>query len=381
MMQDEKVVIIIPTYNEALVISDTIHQVFATTAAIPDKKISVLIFDSNSTDNTAVIVQSLQAQYETLHLLSEQQKSGLGSAYWQAMHHAMHDLHADIVVEFDADLSHQPKYLIPMLAAMDQQDVVVGSRYVSGGSIPASWPLHRKFLSIFGNLTARSLLSPKYRDLTSGFRATRCSVLKKLMPQQFLSNQYAYKLHLMWLLHQHKVRVLEIPIEFVDREKGVSKLPKHSIVDSLRVLLMLRLSTLKRYLSMCLVGLLGMVVQLVTYNLLRFNLPPLKAAQIAVLVAIIHNYLLNNRYTFKRKSPLRSMQKMKSLTLFSAYSLMMINMQSYLLNWAILRFGRGYIVENSLFFSVIVIGSVINYFFYSKLVWRFNEPAYSIPAI
>ena len=158
----------------------------------------------------------------------------------QAMRHALEQLHADIIVEFDADLSHQPQYLISLLDALKQYDVAIGSRYVRGGAIPNNWGLHRKILSVLGNYVARIILTMRYKDFTSGFRATRRNVLLDVLPSHFLSNQYAYKLHLLWILHKSKAKICEVPIQFIDREKGVSKLPTNSINDSLRVIFTLR---------------------------------------------------------------------------------------------------------------------------------------------
>lgn len=246
----EKVIIIIPTYNEALVIENTIHQVFALTSALPYFDIQVLVFDSASTDNTQEIVRDLMQTYKSkLMLQIESHKTGLGSAYLKAMDYALHQLKADIIVEFDADLSHQPKYFEPILNAIKDCDVVVGSRYIKGGSIPSNWGMHRKLLSLLGNYIARIILTRRFQDFTSGFRATRSAILVDILPDKFLSNHYAYKLHLMWLLHKAQVNLLEFPIQFVDRKYGLSKLPANSIRDALRVIFTLRYHEIKKYLK------------------------------------------------------------------------------------------------------------------------------------
>lgn len=232
----KKVVIIIPTYNEELVIGDTIQLIFEATELRSDLyDIHILVFDSASTDNTQSLIQSLQLKYNHLHLQTESHKTGLGSAYHQAMQYALHVLSADIIVEFDADLSHQPKYLIPMLQALENQDVVVGSRYISGGCLPDNWGWQRRLLSKLGNIFIKKMLNLPYHDLTSGFRMIRREALLKVLPEQFISNQFAYKIELYWQLFAHGYQISEYPIEFVDRTKGHSKLPKGSIQDSLRV--------------------------------------------------------------------------------------------------------------------------------------------------
>lgn len=245
-MQIEKVVIIIPTYNEEEVIADTISAI----SEIRDNEfgfdIHVLVFDSASSDNTQEIVRNLLLTYPWLHMETEGSKSGLGSAYMQAMRHAVFNLEADIIVEFDADLSHQPKYLIPMLLKTKTHDVVVGSRYVQDGSIPDNWALRRKLISILGNQIARLFLTKKYKDFTSGFRLTKQSAILKVLDTNFISDHYAYKLQLLWLLHKNGADIYEYPIDFIDRVKGRSKLPANSIVDSLKVLFLLRYFELKR---------------------------------------------------------------------------------------------------------------------------------------
>ncbi|WP_045097236.1 glycosyltransferase family 2 protein [Legionella fallonii] len=368
-MSMKTVVVIIPTYNESLVIEETIHQVFKATSS-SEFSFHILIFDSCSTDNTQDVVSRLQEVYPQLHLITEPQKTGLGSAYLQAMRHALNRLGADIVVEFDADLSHQPHYLLPMIETMRDHDVVVGSRYIKGGSIPHNWGWHRKFLSKFGNIVARIILIPKYKDFTSGFRATHYLALNKALPKQFISNHYAYKLELLWNLHKTKAKITEYPIAFVDRVQGISKLPANSIFDSLRVLAILRFKELKPYLSMCVVGFVGLILQCLAYNSLRFYCTPFIAAQLAVLVAIINNFILNNRVTFKNRN---LKLRFKSFAFFVSYSLVMVGFQSNWMRLGISYWGSGLLKENLIMFSGVVVGSVLNYLFYSRMIWRKKE--------
>lgn len=366
----KKVVVIIPTYNEAAVIQDTIRQVFAQLETVPDHQGLVLIFDSNSGDETRIRVEAIQKDYPDLHLQGEAHKSGLGSAYLQAMTYALDVLEADIIFEYDADLSHQPKYIPDMIKALQNCDVVLGSRYVPGGSIPANWQFHRKIFSILGNYVARLFLTSKYKDFTSGFRATRGAILKKVLPEKFLSDHYAYKIHLLWLLHQAKARVQEYPIEFVDRDKGVSKLPRNSVADSLRVVGILRLKELGLYFKMCMVGSIGIVLQLLVYNLLRTLLLPYAASMIAVLTAILSNFTLNSQFTFKKQAVTRKLKgKVKKLTGFVLYSLGIILLQSIWVTAGTRFLGRGFFKENILLGVGIILASFCNYYIYSRRIW------------
>ncbi len=241
----QHVVVIIPTYNEAKIIAKTITDVQAKTRHIQDYAISLLIFDSNSTDNTQTIVKSLQQQHDNIYLETEPGKSGLGSAYIQAMQFAIQILKADIIFEFDADGSHQPKYIPEMLSYFNKGfDMVNASRFVDGGKLPDDWSWDRRLLSVLGNYIARLFLTNKIKDHTSGFRATRARLLEKIELNKIISKNYAYKIQLIWEAYCLGAKIVEHPIEFIDRTEGQSKFPKHNARESL--LLVLRLS-LRRF--------------------------------------------------------------------------------------------------------------------------------------
>jgi len=373
----EKVIIVIPTYNEAQVITQTITQLEQVFAKIDATKyeMHILICDSNSPDRTADIVKQLQSQYQNLHLIIEPQKSGLGAAYMQAITYAIDKLNADIVFEFDADGSHQPKYLPAMLDEFTHgADVVVGSRYVKGGRIPSDWGIDRKILSGGGNLIARLFLTWKYKDFTSGFRGTRATLLKKIALNKLLSKSYAYKLHLFWLLHKARAKIIEYPIEFIDRKIGYSKFPKNNICESLKVVTLLRYYELKRYIQLCLVGLVGMIVQLILFNLLRLiHIPAVLANLIGIEIAIISTFILNNIFTFKDYKMTREhgiKHITKKFTQFNLCSIGSILIQTGLLALSIAIFGIGFWRENITVFVGIIIGSIINYFIYSRWIWK-----------
>jgi dolichol-phosphate mannosyltransferase len=248
----------------------------------------------------------------------------------------------------------------------------LGSRYVSGGSIPKNWELHRKLFSIVGNYVARCILTLKYKDFTSGFRATRRHQLLQILPKQFITNHYAYKIQLLWLLHKNKALILEYPIEFIDRSMGYSKLPKNTIIDSLNLVFTLRYHEIKDYLKMCFVGSLGILVQFGVYNFLRHmtHLSPFDASQIAVFAAIINNFILNNKFTFKTKNKISRFLKMKRLILFTLYSLTIIKLQSYWMHFGINYFGGGSLHENLIMGSGIGLISLLNYYIYSRHIWK-----------
>lgn len=375
-MSKENVIIIIPTYNEEENIAKTIDLILTQTDSLEDYKVGILVFDSHSNDATADIVQQIASANSLVHFEQEPQKTGLGSAYMQAMRIAMDKLNADIIFEFDADGSHQPCYIAPMLQLMKNNDVVVGSRYIHGGSIPADWGFSRKFLSLAGNVVARLLLTRKYKDLTSGLRATRTSILRKILPGKFLSNHYAYKLQLYWLLYYAKARIAEYPIVFIDREKGKSKLPKNSIYDSLRVLFTLRLKALKQYITMCCVGSLGALIQFTIYNCLRnWHYSTFVSSQLAIIAAMLSNFIFNHYVTFKHntKVKLNKTTFFSRFTQFLIYSICMIYLQSTWVYLSVNYFGSGTLKENIIVAIGIYLGSILNYLFYSNIIWPKTE--------
>lgn len=366
-----KVVIIIPTYNESQMVEETINQVFKSVQDSDKYEVHLLIFDSASQDETPIIVARLQKIYSRLHLQTEPQKSGLGSAYYIAMVYAMNELDADIVVEFDADLSHQPKYLIPMLEKMEHYDVVMGSRYTKGGRVPSNWGWYRKLLSKLGSYTGRLFLAREIKDFTSGFRATRTTILRKILPKQFISPNFAYKLELLYLLHLNKAQLYEMPIDFIDRYKGKSKMGPLQIVDSLKVVFQLRWARLTQYFVMCGVGITGMLVQVLVYNMFRMIANPLFATNIAVTMALINNYILNNRYTFTYRNSSHIRENKNKFALYILYSCFIIILQGKWLKFTLYLYGSGFWKENLLVFCGIVLGSVINYFVFSKVIWKY----------
>ena len=373
----QHVIIIIPTYNEGETLGQTIDNLNIIISKITDFSVDILVFDSKSQDNTVNIVKIAQKQYKNIHLREEPQKTGLGSAYTQAMQIAMDELNADIIFEFDADGSHQPKYIPEMLDKIKQgADVVVGSRYVKGGTMPKDWGFHRKLLSWGGNIIARSVLSPKYRDLTSGFRASKTSFLRKIDLNKILSKDYAYKLHIFWALHELGAKIIEHPIDFIDREHGQSKLPKNSIKDSLRVVFTLRLRKLKRFIKMGFIGASSAVLQIAIFNLLRLEIPLTLATLISIECAVLNNFLLNNWITFKdNKISRRERKKLLSKFIqFNIASIGSIVIQTSLVKLSTIFFsGRHLLAENISMIAGIGIGAVLNYFIYSRVIWKINK--------
>ncbi len=222
-----KPLVLIPTYNE----KDNVQRaVTGVRAAVPQA--DVLVLDDNSPDGTGALADEIAAGDPRVFVRHRAGKEGLGKAYldgfgWAARHGY------DAVVEMDADGSHRAADLPALLAAADHADVAIGSRWVPGGSV-VNWPLHRKVLSVGANTYTRLLLDMPVRDATAGFRAYRLSALDAMGLRGVESQGYCFQIDLTWRAVRAGLVVLEVPITFVEREVGTSKMSSDIIAEALR---------------------------------------------------------------------------------------------------------------------------------------------------
>lgn len=363
-----KLVVVIPTYNEKDNVGATIDNLVKIFDQLPQKhQAEILVIDDNSPDGTAEIVKQKSKLEPRIKLLPNRQKAGLGAAYIKAFRYAMDKLVADAIFEYDADGSHQPRYIPGMIAELDRgADVVVGSRYIPGGSMPDNWGLNRKLISYLGNFIARSVLwTWQYKDMTSGFRLTRTKFLKQVDLDNLLSKQFAYKIHLYYALHRLGAKIVEFPIDFIDRSKGKSKFPRNNVVDSLRVVFTLRWRQNEKLFKVSLVGGLGSVVQLIAYNLFRLGMNVAFAQNLSIETAIVSNFIFNNIWTFKEKS--WSLVRFFKFNLSSFGSLII---QNIVLLGGIRLLGQSMKIENILVTIGIILGAIWNYLMYTRVVWK-----------
>ena len=211
------VLVTIPTYNEADSVSKIIDRV---RAAVPDA--DVLVVDDGSPDGTGDIADRMAAVDERVHVLHRTAKQGLGAAYVAGFRWALQRGYAT-VVEMDADGSHQPEQLPRLLAALTHADLVLGSRYVPGGRVE-NWPRRREALSRGGNAYTRLLLGVSLKDATGGYRAIRADALRGIDLDDVASQGYCFQVDLAWRAVRAGLRVVEVPITFVEREEGTSKM-------------------------------------------------------------------------------------------------------------------------------------------------------------
>lgn len=221
--------IVIPTYNEKENIVKLIPEVLK-----QDKSIDILIVDDNSPDGTGSIVGGLAKKNQQIHILHRKGKLGIGSAYIAGFKYGLKNKY-DLIVSMDADLSHNPKYLPEIIAASSKYDLVLGSRWTKGGGV-TGWPWHRYVMSWGANLFSRVLLRLKPKDVTTGYRCYKREVLEKIKLDTIVSTGYAFFEELIYRTQKAGFNIGEVPIIFVDRKIGQSKIDKKEIITSAKAI-------------------------------------------------------------------------------------------------------------------------------------------------
>ena len=372
-----KIVIVMPSYNEAKSVPKMVSELSTILPHIKDHQVELLYVDDSSPDGTADIVKGLQKKYKWLHLLVNPKKEGLGAAYAAGMPYAMQELHADWLMEMDADFQHPPKD-IPRLVEQIAHgyDYIVASRYVPGGSIPAAWGFSRKFLSVVGNLVARAcLILPTIHDVTGGFKLSR---VKGFMDEfdftTLLSKRFAYKIHIFFYMIQKGAKVKEVPFAFGNREEGESKIIKNELQETLRVIFLLQLHNpkIRRFIKFGIVGGTGLVLQTIifeVFGVFTTILSPQMAAIVGGEVAIISNFTLNNAWTFKD-------HQVTGLKIFGKF--LQFNLTSLIalaIQFVIVGIGQAVAQGNKIiiqffYFGAIFLVLVTNYFIYNRFIWK-----------
>lgn len=222
-----RVTVALPTYNE-------LENLGLIAPEIVGHGYRLLVIDDNSPDGTGKLADSLARDVPEISVLHRDEKLGLGPAYAAGFDRALAD-GAEIVVEMDADFSHNPADLPRLIEAIEGgADVAIGSRYVSGGSTP-DWPMLRQVISRGGNLYARTMLGIPVRDATAGFRAYTADALAKLPFRDAEASGYGFQVEMAWRAHQAGLRVSEVPIAFRDRKRGESKMGLPIVIEAMRL--------------------------------------------------------------------------------------------------------------------------------------------------
>jgi dolichol-phosphate mannosyltransferase len=370
----EKVVIIMPTYNEAKNIGKMIKELFTVEfPKIEKADMHLLVVDDNSPDGTGKIGEEAMSKHENLHLVTGE-KEGLGMAYIRGMKYAMKELKADAVMEMDSDFQHPPAYVAPMVKAyIEGADYAIGSRYIPGGSVPKEWPMFRKAVSYFGNLFIRIvLMKPKLHDLTTGFRLTKVKgVLDKIDLDNLMEPQrFAYKVDLLYQSVKNAKKVVEVPLQFATRKQEKSKFATKEMIATFKVAIILGIKDKQRFIKFGTVGFAGYVVNASTLWLFtKQMLPGPLAWAFSTELAIINNFIFNNIWTFKSEK----IQGFKRL-LFKFFQFNLAAMGALIIQTTVgsvsdYFFGVQY---RQLALPVIVVFMVLpyNYFMYNAVIWK-----------
>jgi dolichol-phosphate mannosyltransferase len=228
-----KALVIIPTYNESENIKNIISEVLK-----QDEIIEVLVVDDNSPDKTAELVKKMMQSENRIKILQRRSKMGLGSAYVAGFRYALANDY-DYIIEMDADFSHDPKVLPEMIKAMENNDLVIGSRYLKGVNV-VNWPLWRLILSTFASKYVRIITGMPIKDPTGGFKCFRREVLESIELNKILSDGYSFQVEMNYRAWVKKFRIKEIPIIFTDRRVGESKMTMKIIREAVWMVWKLR---------------------------------------------------------------------------------------------------------------------------------------------
>lgn len=379
------IVIIIPTYNERSNIEKMIpvleKEIFP---RIHGHSVSILIVDDNSPDGTAEIVKLNMKKWNNIKLLSGE-KEGLGAAYVRGMKYAMNEMNAEAVMEFDSDFQHNPHDIPKLIKAMDEgADYVIGSRYIKGGAIPKEWGLNRKFLSIFGGAFTRIVwLNFSIHDMTSGFKLTKTSYLRRIDLDHLLAKNFAYKMQILHDIVKLKAKVKEVPIVFSEREIGKSKINVQDQLKSFYVVLRLGIHDRKRFLQFLIVGGSGFILQFVSvYVFILLGVKQFVAAMLGGEIAILWNFLINNKWTFKDTKQISQNSNLwKRLVKFNVASLASIGLQGVVVYFAVKILGEKLKILNFtlhtsiavLFPTIILLVIPMNYVIYNRFIWKTHQ--------
>ena len=394
----QKVVVIIPTYNEAgnvLPVTLALAKVFRQCHGYD---MHILFVDDNSPDGTARQIEKLIKQHSFVHILSNKRKAGLGHAYKKGFVVATHKYKADILFEFDADLQHDPSIIPTMLDSIaGGADLVLGSRYIPGGGIPRAWPWYRKFLSVVGNIYIRLVMGNfKVHDWTTGYRAVTAAVVKDIIRSMNNSAFHGYTWQIGFLVKtiQKGYKVAEVPFHFRDRTTGHSKLGPEYIFNTMRYIMKVRLSQIlrSRVFKFIVVGGLGTVIQLISLQLWRVVVPSgiaygvVTSFQIAFFLAIetaiVSNFTFSNLWTFADRK-LKATQvpaKFLAFNLTSGGSIIIQQVvailgETFIGIFSIFEFGiwnLRFNLDTGTMYAVIgiFIGLFWNFFAYNHFIWK-----------
>lgn len=392
----EKIVIVMPSYNEADNIGRMIKALFKDEfPKIKNAEMHLLVVDDNSPDGTGDLVKKEMKEYKNLHLL-QGQKKGLGWAYVRGMRYAMDKLGADAIIEMDADFQHPPRFVKPMVEAyLNGADYVIGSRYIKGGSVPKEWALSRKAVSFFGNLFIRLvLLKPSIHDLTTGFRLAKVKgVLDKIDLEHLMElERFAYKVDLLYQCMKNAKKTVEVPLEFAARTEDKSKFNPKEMISTFKVAIILGIKDKARFFKFAIVGFAGYLVNAISLEIFSglgfvsalahffsftqggfFTFASESAAWAAALaaeVSIVNNFTWNNLWTFKEKKITKPLAVVRKFLEFNLTSFGAIVIQFIVIGFMAAAFGDTRLIRQLGILVSMPLVLSFNYTMYNLIIWK-----------
>ena len=365
-----KICFVLPTYNEEENIENIIKQILEQEEHQNSHTFSILVVDDNSSDDTQSIVKRLISINQNIHLISGQKK-GLGDAYKRGFAFALDDLNADLIFQMDSDGQHDPSLIPTFISSIEEgKDVIIGSRFADGGTTP-DFSFSRLFMSKVGNLLVRYVGGiTQVRDCTSGYRAIRASYLKELDFSYLSTRGYSFQSSLICDLAWRGADIFEIPIEFSSRKGGDSKLALRDQIEFLLNIPRLGFRNTKDFIKYSLVGMSVVFVNLGLYTLLTryYEVSELLAPLISIESALISNFILNNFWTFgKRTTHSRIRVKFLKFHLASGFSAL-INYAVFLTLFLVFQLYD--ILANLI---GIALAAIVNYLINSNWTWKDNK--------
>lgn len=366
------VVVILPTYNERENIPVLLEQLTVALKRIRNHTISYLVVDDTSPDGTGDVVATYQKTHKHIYLITGK-KEGLGKALLRGMKHAFEVMEADVALQMDADLSHNPKSAPEFLKAIDNRaNFVVGSRYILGGSIPDNWGIHRKIYSVLGNAIVRFGLGHlNIKDWTGGYRAYTRKFYDEIHHELDQYSGYVFQIAFLHKAIHHGAHIVEVPIQFTDRLYGHSKIaPAEYIANIFKYIFTARLQEIYygSFGKFLIVGTVGFIVNTIVLEaIVWLGLHPVIGSIVGAECAIVSNFMLNNRWTF-RERVISGKRQIAKFIQFNTASVGAIVIQAGMIFIGTMLFG---VPTYRLFYIIGVgIGLIWNYVIYSRVIWK-----------
>ncbi len=367
------VVLILPTYNERDTILVLLDQAREVLSSFSQHTVHYLVVDDNSPDGTGEAVKEYASSHKRVHVLTGK-KEGLGRALLRGMNYSVENLDAEILIQMDADLSHDPFVLHKFVKAIDDgYDFVVGSRYIKGGAIPDNWGVRRKLYSIVGNSIVRFGLGYlQVHDWTGGYRALKKEYFLQNKDRLMQYTGYVFQIAFLYNAIRQGAKVHEVPIHFTDRRFGKSKIAVGEYIkDIFEFIITNRVHRLMHgpFKKFALVGLLGFIINTLVLELFVHGIGtiPEIGSIIGAECAIISNYFFNNRWTFRDRRIGREQRIYKFLQ-FNMTSVGAIIIQASTI-WVGTHLA-GDQTYRVFYLLGVSIGLMWNYIMYSRVIWK-----------